>query len=151
MILTLEFDLQAGNFPNSSLESLCKSEVILGYQAHFFEHNGRFFWTLCLNCQTQDPGIHHSVANPPSEPEKAIITSDSPCLTALKTWRNQHARQLGFPPYIIASNSLLQDIVSKQPQSLSGLLEIQGFGKKKAQNYGQTILNILKQCKDGKE
>ena len=89
-------------------------------------------------------------ANLPSLPplQKNLLSSSndtaSPCFSELRSWRNQHARQLGFAPYIIASNALLREIVIKHPQSLSELLDIKGFGKKKAQNFGKAILEILK-------
>ena len=89
IILTLEFDPSTGNFHTDLLDSLSLSHTILGFEPHFFEQNGRFFWTLCVNCQARiSPEVHFQ------EQEKGKSTSkDSPCLKELKTWRNQRAKK----------------------------------------------------------
>lgn len=62
---------------------------------------------------------------------------------ALKQWRNERAAQDGLPPYMIAPNDALMNIAAAEIKAPEDLLQIKGFGEKRAQKYGEEILRIL--------
>ena len=61
----------------------------------------------------------------------------------LREWRREQSDDLGYPPYIIASNRLLVEIVKARPKNSLELSKIKGMGEKKTKEYGREILLIL--------
>jgi superfamily II DNA helicase RecQ len=61
----------------------------------------------------------------------------------LKQWRNERANEDGLPPYMIAQNESLMQIAAARIEKVEDFLGIKGFGEKRAQKYGEEILNIL--------
>ena len=80
-------------------------------------------------------------------PEPIVLTPEQENkFNLLKHWRNERANEDGLPPYMIAQNeSLMQIAAAPQLLSVEDLLGIKGFGEKRAQKYGEEILNILRQ------
>ena len=61
----------------------------------------------------------------------------------LRTWRNEQARADDLQPYIIANNLSLKHIAKKQVKTKEDLLQIKGFGAKRAEKYGDSILKVI--------
>ena len=61
----------------------------------------------------------------------------------LKTWRNNLADELGTDPYMVFPQKVLYDLASTVPSSLAELKKIKGLGKKKIQQFGSEVLQIL--------
>ena len=68
---------------------------------------------------------------------------------ALRTWRLETARGLKVPPYVIASDRTLRDIVLLRPSSLDELLLAHGIGAAKAEKYGEALLAVIEDCPAG--
>ena len=66
-------------------------------------------------------------------------------LTKLQNWRNDLARTQEVPPYVIASNAVLQEIATLRPTSLEQLGRIKGIGPAKLAQYGAAILEVIQQ------
>nr|MBA2621022.1 HRDC domain-containing protein [Acidobacteriota bacterium] len=49
----------------------------------------------------------------------------------------------GLPPYMIAHNDSLMTMAKIKPQSPEELVQIKGFGEKRAQKYGYELLEII--------
>ena len=62
---------------------------------------------------------------------------------ALIAWRNQRARELGYPPANVLNNRQIREIVELQPRSKGELKTIFGIGNKRVQQFGQDILTVL--------
>lgn len=82
------------------------------------------------------------------EPEKPAPIELTPeqenKFNLLKQWRNERASQDGLPPYMIAQNESLMQIAAANIETVEDFLGIKGFGEKRAQKYGEEILEILK-------
>ncbi|HEX8369551.1 MAG TPA: HRDC domain-containing protein [Pyrinomonadaceae bacterium] len=77
-------------------------------------------------------------------PEPIILTPEQENIfNLLKQWRNDRANQDGLPPYMIAQNESLVQIAAARLETIEDFLGIKGFGEKRAQKYGEEILNIL--------
>jgi hypothetical protein len=63
----------------------------------------------------------------------------------LKSWRNEKARQIDLPHYMVLPYKVMADICSRLPESMSELKSIKGMGKKKLNNYGADLLEIVGQ------
>lgn len=65
----------------------------------------------------------------------------------LRTLRQIFARRMGYEPCIIFHNSTLEDLVVKMPKDKLELLAVTGIGPKKCENFGDPILQLIRQYK----
>ena len=65
--------------------------------------------------------------------------------TQLRGWRARIAREEQVPAYIIFSDATLQAVSEALPQTVDELYAISGIGRKKAQLFGQDLLDIVRQ------
>ncbi|HEX9959829.1 MAG TPA: HRDC domain-containing protein [Pyrinomonadaceae bacterium] len=94
------------------------------------------------------PPVRKSAAKPVEAekpaPEPLVLTPEQENkFNLLKQWRNERANQDGLPPYMIAQNESLMQIAASDVETIEDFLSIKGFGEKRAQKYGEEILNIL--------
>jgi len=61
----------------------------------------------------------------------------------LKRWRNLVCSESGQAIYMVASQSSLQEICTYLPLSKKDLMQISGFGRAKAEKYGDEILEAV--------
>jgi ATP-dependent DNA helicase RecQ len=67
----------------------------------------------------------------------------------LREWRRTMAKEKGVPAYIVLHDSSLEEICRKPPKFFAELLEIAGIGERKAEVYGQPILDALDKFRQG--
>ncbi|WP_241773331.1 HRDC domain-containing protein [Bacillus sp. LL01] len=73
----------------------------------------------------------------------AAPSANSELKRLLTEYRTNKAKQIGVKPYLIFSNRTLDELLEKMPQTMQQLLEVEGIGQKKAEDYGHDILSIL--------
>ena len=59
------------------------------------------------------------------------------------------AKEKNVPAYIVLHDSSLEEICRRQPKYFAELLEIPGIGERKAEVYGQPILDALEKFRQG--
>jgi len=62
---------------------------------------------------------------------------------ALRDWRNEQAAKENIPPYMVAHNHWLKQMVRMRVKEEEDLLGIKGFGKKRITKYGNDIIKIM--------
>ena len=62
----------------------------------------------------------------------------------LRLLRLKLAEQEAIPPYIVMSDSTLQSLCDKKPQTLEDLDDISGFSEYKKKKYGRDFVNAIK-------
>ena len=67
----------------------------------------------------------------------------------LKEWRRNKAKQQGMPAYVVMHDTSLDEICRVRPRSLAELLNVTGFGDRKAELYGRQIIEALAQFRRG--
>ncbi len=67
----------------------------------------------------------------------------------LREWRRNTAREQGIAAFIIMHDTSLEELCRVQPTSLVRLRGVAGFGDKKTERYGQSILEALKRFREG--
>lgn len=78
---------------------------------------------------------------------KKQVSSDVPnaeLYETLKRWRDMVSEESGTPIYMVANQNSLKEIASYLPFTKKDLTEISGFGKTKAEKYGDDILDAVK-------
>lgn len=66
----------------------------------------------------------------------------------LRQWRSTQAQTEGVPVYVVAHNSMLQQIAQRGVSSRDELLQIERFGLKRVDKYGDAILAVLASHQD---
>ncbi len=72
----------------------------------------------------------------------SVVVDDS-LFGRLKAWRLELAREKSVPPYVIFKNSVLEEISSVKPKNNMELLQINGIGDAKLNQYGEDLLQIV--------
>jgi ATP-dependent DNA helicase RecQ len=101
-----------------------------------------------------------SAAKKPSSPRKARTASSgyaerpvrrsrgmpkgSPLLEALRSMRNQIARESGMTSYRVIHDSALREMAVERPLTAEQLLEIKGVGEAKVASYGHRFIPVIR-------
>ena len=64
-------------------------------------------------------------------------------LATLKTWRLDEARNQSVPAYVILHDSTLIELARGRPSDHDELGDIAGFGSRKIERYGDTLLKLI--------
>jgi ATP-dependent DNA helicase RecQ len=67
----------------------------------------------------------------------------------LREWRRSMAKEKNVPAYIVLHDSSLEEICRRPPKFYAELLQIPGIGERKAEVYGQPILDALEKFRQG--
>ena len=62
----------------------------------------------------------------------------------LREWRRTTAKENGIAAFIILHDTTLDELCRRRPRSISELLRVPGIGERKAELYGEQILNAIK-------
>ena len=160
-IVTLPFDDKVKEFEQEKLEKVLKDVQIVKYQAELVKIEGKYYWTVFVECEKIEKLNKNSEKNNFTENGKEFkdanknymeyLTEDEMELyKILKEWRSGEAQLLGYPPYIIASNQLLANIAKTNPKNIEELSQLKGMGKRKIRDYGEELLLILENFYDMK-
>ena len=158
-IVTLPFNDKMEEFEQEKLEKVLKDVQIVKYQAELVKIEGKYYWTVFVECEKIEKLNKNSEKNNFTENGKEFkdanknymeyLTEDEMELyKILKEWRAGEAQLLGYPPYIIASNQLLANIAKTNPKNMEELSQLKGMGKRKIRDYGEEILLILENFYD---
>lgn len=86
-------------------------------------------------------------ASPEIVPTKGEVDVPAPydmeLFERLRQWRAAKAREQKISAFIIAHNTLLEELARRKPQTAQSLLGVKGFGQNKLDKYGSEILEIL--------
>jgi ATP-dependent DNA helicase RecQ len=100
-----------------------------------------------------DELIRSAKAPPPSrkspQKDEAGQDVDEALFQALRTWRQEQAREQEVPPYIIFHNSHLRAIAAHQPVTLEALSELKGVGPRKLEKYGNAVIELVRKHLEG--
>jgi DNA-binding CsgD family transcriptional regulator len=78
--------------------------------------------------------------------KKQTAASDIPnaeLFFALKMWRDRICNDQDIPIYLVANNNSLKEIATYLPLTNQHLQQLSGFGKAKAENYGNEIIAMV--------
>lgn len=73
-----------------------------------------------------------------------LVDVDDELLEHMKRWRRETAKSMGVPAFFILNDASLIDFCIRQPRNLQELLKVSGIGVKKAEAYGDALLDALR-------
>lgn len=119
-------------------------------------------WESCGNCDvcgnqpewlkpgsTRTPVRAVSTKIPVASPARPVSEDDLALRDYLGEWRRMTAKEQGGPAFMVLHDTTLDEIVRIRPSSISELLRITGIGERKADLYGQRILDALQRYRQG--
>ena len=68
---------------------------------------------------------------------------DAELFDRLRRWRAEKARAENTSAFIIAHNTLLEELARRKPQTVQAMLGVKGMGQSKLDKYGPELLQIL--------
>jgi ATP-dependent DNA helicase RecQ len=74
---------------------------------------------------------------------EALSPENARVLHRLKEWRLRTAKELDQPAFVIFSDKSLRDLVLRNPQSMTDLEKVYGFGPSKIEKFGPDVLREL--------
>ena len=102
--------------------------------------SGEFHWSVIIHYENE-------VQNKPEQLERKsyddLLPKDKQIYGYLNQWRTEKSEQLNQKKFMICHNSELIDLAQYKPSNLDELQQIKGFGKQKADKFGEDILAIL--------
>lgn len=72
------------------------------------------------------------------------VCKDLELFKRLRILRKDISRKEGVKPYIVFTDSMIMDIINKNPKSKEELQNIRGFGEQKIIKYGSFIITTLR-------
>jgi ATP-dependent DNA helicase RecQ len=107
-------------------------------------------WESCGACDVCT-GTLQTMQEAPRVEAKVIEMSpgDEALRDYMREWRRKTAHAQGSPAFVVMHDTTLDEICRKQPQSKPDLLKITGIGDRKAELYGQGILDALERFREG--
>ncbi|RPD48022.1 DNA helicase RecQ [Hymenobacter sediminis] len=70
----------------------------------------------------------------------APVSREAQLFEALRTLRKRIADEQGVPPYVIFTDSTLQEMAEERPVNRTAMLSISGVGMKKFETYGEAFI-----------
>lgn len=135
-IFTLPFDSGTESFPDEIISEFCSNKKVRWLKTEFFQRDGKPFWSVA---------VHYEVVLPPESGEsRGLDDAEKLLYERLRLWRKEEAARHRLPPYMVARNSQLVEMVRQRCQTLESLKGIKGFGKKSIQKYGKQLIEIIK-------
>ena len=61
-------------------------------------------------------------------------------------FRTSRSKELNVKPFYILTNKTLEALLEKKPLTIEELLKIEGIGSKKADEFGQGIVSIIRKA-----
>ena len=78
--------------------------------------------------------------------DEALDAAGSSLFEALRQHRLEVARSLGTPPYVVASDRTLRELVRLRPENQQDLLLVHGIGPAKAKRFGKSFLKVVREA-----
>jgi ATP-dependent DNA helicase RecQ len=67
----------------------------------------------------------------------------------LREWRRAESKERGVSAFVVLHDSTLEEICRRKPKAVAELLQITGIGERKADVYGQELLDALSRFRNG--
>lgn len=136
-ILTIPFNPAQAVFDDESVARFLINKRVQRLEPAFFIHEGKPYWSVYVE--------YEPILTADEKPilKQSLTDGQATLLSKLRQWRKERADKDGVPVFIVATNKHLEQVILKQPRTLEGLRQIDGFGKKKLESYGRDILGLI--------
>lgn len=142
-VFTLQWN--SAGFDDSDVQAFLETRTAIDVTEHFFVHEKTPVLTLVVTYR--DGGARkaasHTSNRSKDDPTTDLTSEERQRYEALRTWRNQHARKVGRPPYAVFTNRQAVEIARRRPASRVELGEIAGIGASRIDEFGDELVAVL--------
>jgi ATP-dependent DNA helicase RecQ len=130
-----------------AIRNLAESDVCRPLQiCRYFGETPK--WSGCGHCDVCSgvPDWLSHAAKPVAvkRVEPVVVAEAHPELIEhLRLWRRQQAAKLGVPAYVVLHDTSLVELARRRPSNFEELRAVPGFGQKRVERYGDSILRAL--------
>ena len=147
-VFTLVWCPEAGGFDDEELTSFLGDRAAIDVFEHFFFHENTPILVLVITYRDGAPVARAQKASGRApardhDPARELTADEMLRYDALRSWRNQHARKTGRPPYVVFTNRHAVEIARKLPSTRAELADVQGIGASRVEDYGDELLAFL--------
>ena len=71
------------------------------------------------------------------------VGDDAELFERLRAWRKETSAELQMAPYMVLSDKALRGLCRQRPQTREELLEVNGIGEKKADAFGDAVMEVI--------
>jgi ATP-dependent DNA helicase RecQ len=96
--------------------------------------------TLQLREETKTPALRKK----PARKKGSVSETDQSLWDALRECRKEIATERNVPPYVIFHDATLMQMMEYRPVNRSAMLEINGVGPRKLEQYGEAFLEVIR-------
>ena len=79
------------------------------------------------------------------------VGDDADLFERLRTLRMDLAQERNWAPYMVCSDKTLRDLCRRRPRTMDELLAVQGIGERKAEQFGQALLDAIADFESSQE
>ena len=146
-VFTLPWRSGGEGFEDATMQEFLSECTVLEVTQHFFVHEQTPVLVLVVTYRGPEAvragaGLARG-AGRPSEPDPDLSPPERARYEALRSWRNQYARRVGRPPYMVLTNRQAADIARRQPVTREQLGEVPGIGASRLEDFGDELLALL--------
>lgn len=80
----------------------------------------------------------------PSMPDQPLDLQTELLIAALRAYRYETSKQIERPAFHVFTNQTMSEIAKKRPTTMVELLEINGIGPRKLEEFGEEILEVVR-------
>jgi|TARA_Y100000031_G_C8161375_1_gene357158 superfamily II DNA helicase RecQ len=135
-ILTVPFNPVTKSFHTDNLNRFCMNKHIVSTKSEFFRDGNDAYWTVFVE--------YEAILETEGKAPEKLTETGRLCYEKLREWRKLTAEKDGVPPFVIAKNADLVEVIRKEAKTLEALKQINGFGRKKVEKYGKDLVGIVK-------
>lgn len=165
-LLTLRYAPALAAIDDAPLRELDRTHEIVSIREHFFVADDLPHLLCVVRCRPRNrnadnarivpplpapaplPESHDSPpALPAPEPAAHYDAAQRELYDAIRRWRAEQAERAGVPRYVVLTNRNIDALVRTRPDSLAGLQRVNGIGKAKLDQYGESLLELLRRTR----
>ena len=77
------------------------------------------------------------------------VGDDTELFERLRAWRKETSTELQMAPYMVLSDKALRGLCRQRPQTREDLLDVNGVGEKKADAFGDAVMEVIADFESG--
>ena len=142
-VFSLPFDSQRGEFDDSELQAFCAEVEVVAVSDHLLSSGDKHYLVVSLIYIGEPEVTKNNYSN--GDPAFDLDQMERNAYEALRQWRLATSRHQGVPPYHIAHNKHLVQLIKMRVETKEDMKQIKHFSKENINQYGDEILHILQE------
>lgn len=152
-VFTLPWIPERAAFDDGAMQEFLSGCTVLEVVQHFFVHEKTPVLVLVVSYREApafQAGSRVSQGGARlSGPEPDLSPEERTRYEALRSWRNQYARRVGRPPYMVLTNRQAVEVAQRLPITRAQLGEVPGIGASRLDDFGDELLALLASVEQG--